>query len=151
MGVVVNVTEQDIRGMLEAYLTNVDNAILSALAYVGEECVNEARDNGSYTDRTGNLRSSIGYIVLKNGERMIQGGNAQYQGKYGDGHEGVEGANALLQRLQGEYPQGYVLIVVAGMNYAVYVEEKYHKNVLQSAELLAEKEVPRFMKTLGLR
>ena len=37
---------------------------IKAFIYVGEACLKEARLNGNYTDRTGNLRNSIGYAVL---------------------------------------------------------------------------------------
>ncbi|MGV4578106.1 hypothetical protein ACQ1R5_10635 [Ornithobacterium rhinotracheale] len=43
-----------------------------------------------------------------------------------------------------KYPRGYVLVVVAGMNYALYVESKGY-NVLSTAEQLAEREVPRLL------
>ena len=39
---------------------------IKAFIYVGEACLKEARLNGNYTDRTGNLRNSIGYAVLFN-------------------------------------------------------------------------------------
>ena len=42
---------------------------IKAFIYVGEACLKEARLNGNYTDRTGNLRNSIGYAVLFNGAR----------------------------------------------------------------------------------
>ena len=41
---------------------------IKAFVYVGEACLSEARLNGNYIDRTGNLRNSIGYAVLFNGE-----------------------------------------------------------------------------------
>ena len=39
---------------------------IETLHYVGEEFVNRARSIRTYKDRTGNLRSSIGYVVLFN-------------------------------------------------------------------------------------
>jgi hypothetical protein len=49
--------------------------------------------------------------------------------------------------LAGNYPKGYVLIVVAGMNYATYVEAKGY-NVLSTAEHLAQVEFPRMIAEL---
>ena len=118
-------------------------AITSILFQLGEKCVNEARNFGSYTDRTGNLRSSVGYGVFKDGQ-PVRYSDFQQVAKGTEG--GIEG-RALLDRIAGTYPHGYALIVVAGMNYAVYVEAKGY-NVLSSAQLLAERELPRMINDL---
>ena len=44
----------------------------------------------------------------------------------------------LLDKIKADYPQGLALIVCAGMNYAAYVENIHHRDVLTSAELVAE-------------
>jgi hypothetical protein len=44
---------------------------------------------------------------------------------------------ALINELKEKYNKGFVLIVVAGMDYAVYVEA-LGRNVLSSSKLLAE-------------
>lgn len=44
----------------------------------------------------------------------------------------------------GKETKGVALVVVAGMNYAAYVEAKGY-NVLSSAEHLAERELPRML------
>jgi hypothetical protein len=100
--------------------------IVEHLAYVGECCIKEARESGSYQDRTGNLRSSVGYIVSRDGNIVLQGGFSK-----GDGGE-------FAQSLVGNYTTGVVLFVVAGMNYAKYVSAKGY-NVLDSAELLTKR------------
>ena len=91
---------------------------------VGERCITEARDNGSYTDRTGNLRNSVGYMVLLDGIEQSQSNINKLNRKQFD-------------TIKAKYRKGLVLIVVAGMNYAAYVEAKGY-NVLSSAELMAE-------------
>nr|DAK42878.1 MAG TPA: putative tail-component [Caudoviricetes sp.] len=91
---------------------------------VGEHCITEARDNGSYTDRTGNLRSSVGYVVLLDGVVQSQGNINKHN-------------QEQIEKIKVKYPKGLVLIVVAGKNYAAYVEAKGY-NVLSSAELMAE-------------
>ena len=53
---------------------------IKAFIYVGEACLKEARLNGNYTDRTGNLRNSIGYAVLFNGEVMEESAFANTKG-----------------------------------------------------------------------
>ena len=121
-----------------------ENAIINILMYVGESCITEARDNGSYMDQTGNLRSSIGYVVVNNGK--IVGMKVGEQVK--DGTEGKRKAESYMTRLASEHSTGICLIVVAGMNYAVYVAGR-GKNVLSSAELLAERMVPQMLEQLG--
>jgi len=91
---------------------------------IGERCITEARENGTYTDRTGNLRNSVGYVVLLNGVEKSQSNISKLNRTH------IEGIKA-------QYPKDLVLIVVAGMNYAAYVEAKGF-NVLSSAELMAK-------------
>lgn len=129
---------------IDEFTEQAENAIINILMYVGESCVTEARDNGSYMDQTGNLRSSIGYVVVNNGK--IVGMKVGEQVK--DGTEGKGKAESYMTRLASEHSTGICLIVVAGMNYAVYVEGR-GKNVLSSAELLAERMVPQMLEQLG--
>lgn len=100
------------------------NSATQKFIEVGERCITEARDNGSYTDRTGNLRSSVGYVVLLDGVEQSQSNINKLNRKQFD-------------IIKAKYTKGLVLIVVAGMNYAAYVEAKGY-NVLSSAELMAE-------------
>lgn len=116
----------------------LEAAALYGLCYVGERCVVEARSNGRYIDRTGNLRSSIGYAVVKDGVLYKVGGLASNAGE----------ARDLIEKLASENSKGIVLIVVAGMNYACYVEA-IGLNVITSAELLADKLVPEMLKKIG--
>lgn len=125
---------------------NAKEAAITALNYVGLECVKEARKNGKYTDRTGNLRSSIGYVVLENGIPIKKGG---YQKVLSTATEAQAKSDSLISSLAATYKTGLVLIVLAGMDYAVYVEAKGY-NVLNSAETLAKKLVPQMLKELGL-
>ena len=65
--------------------------------------------------------------------------------------EGQNLLDKLADEFAGKYPKGIVLIVAAGMEYAVYVEEIHNLNVLTSAELLADDLVPRYLKKLGFK
>lgn len=123
---------------LQAKMNDVVQQLIKQLSYIGEECVKIARQNGNYGDRTGNLRSSIGYVILYDGKPIVYGASKQYHGKNGNGEAGAPAAEALLTKLQSKFPWGLVLIVCAGMNYAAYVEAIHHKDVLTSAELKME-------------
>lgn len=120
---------------------------INALNYVGLECVNEARNSGKYTDRSGNLRSSIGYVVLEDGVQIKKG---TFNKVLTTATEAEAKSNELMTRLASTYNTGLVLVVVAGMDYAAYVEAKGY-NVLNSAEILAKKLVPQMLKQLGLK
>ena len=66
--------QSEINAYLESELTKKEQVIIKTLKRVGEMCINEARENGDYIDRTGNLRSSIGYVVLSDGVVVGKGG-----------------------------------------------------------------------------
>lgn len=122
---------------------NVHKAITAVLCELGEKCVEEARLMGSYKDRTGNLRSSVGYGVYRDGQQVMVSPFEQVK----DGADGSIEGKRLLDKLATKFPSGYVLIVVAGMNYAYYVEARGY-NVISSSELLAERELPRMINDL---
>lgn len=144
-GVIVSRTDfRKINAKLTAKRSEITDLIITRFEQIGEEAVKIARDNGSYQDITGNLRSSIGYIILNDGEVVIHGESKQYPGKTGDGAKGVAEGQALLNRLKAKFPWGIVLIICAGMEYAAFVEDVKHKDVLTSAQHLAES----LMKTL---
>lgn len=138
-GVIVSKTDmRKLRAGLQAKMKDIADLIIKQLSYIGEECIRIARENGSYNDITGNLRSSIGYVILYDGKPVRHGVSKQCSGEKGNGEQGASAAEALLQKLQAKFPWGIVLIVCAGMNYASYVENVHHKDVLTSAELKAE-------------
>ncbi len=127
----------------QQYDEKVRKVFINVLEYVGEQCVIEARDNGNYKDQTGNLRSSISYAIVEDGKIIKHGLPAQYK----QGKQGTTEAKKYLQEV-GQRFSGTTLIVVAGMNYAAYVERNGY-NVLTSAELLADELVPKLLKQLG--
>ena len=137
-------TPADIKRMLQEKIAKYEEKIVRILRFVGEKCINEAREYGSYQDRTGNLRSSIGYVVLKDGKSIEKGGFQLTK----SGGNGQKEGEAFINKVISQYSKGFVLVVVAGMKYASYVEARNY-NVLTSAELLAEREVPKLLKALS--
>ena len=114
-----------IREYMEEQINNAEDKVLQALQYEGELFVNKARSSGNYTDRTGNLRSSIGYLILKNGEVIDQ--------NFAGNDKGRENAQKAANEVAGQHPNGYVLIGVAGMKYAAAVESKGYDVITGSA------------------
>ena len=127
----------------QQYDEKVRKVFINVLEYVGEQCVIEARENGNYKDQTGNLRSSISYAIVEDGKISKHGLSAQYK----QGKNGADTAKKYLEEV-GKRFSGTSLIVVAGMNYAAYVERNGY-NVLTSAELLTDELVPKLLKQLG--
>lgn len=129
---------------IEARMNRLKRAIIYNLCVVGEKVRNEALDNGSYTDRTKNLRSSVGYVVVVDGQVY----KMSAFGKPDGNNDGRSTGMSYARSLAGKFPKGIVLIVVAGMRYASYVSAKGY-NVLDSSELLADQLVPKMLKQLG--
>lgn len=135
MKVKMETSDKVIRAYLEDEMGKYRQRIITWLHVIGEKCVNDARLQGSYKDRTGNLRGSTGYAVIDRGSVITIGGFKQVL----DGKEGPRNGRAYLNGLISENELiGPTLIVVAGMKYAYYVHDRGY-NVLDSAELLAEK------------
>lgn len=154
MGIKAKFTAKQVEMELARRSRSIEAAIIRRLQFLGEKCLIECRTNKSYQDQTGNLTSSMGYVVVANG-MIVQshGFNQGVQSLSGNsgtavGKSGMATGQALAKEVAQEFRTGYALIVVAGMNYAAAVEAKGY-NVLTSAELLAEKEMPRMMKALS--
>lgn len=111
--------------------------IIIQLQYLGQECVSRIRGRGqseSWIDRTGNLRSSVGSAVYENGKKKL---STAFESVFG-GQEGSEAGKRMIDALAKEYSQTYAMVVVAGMDYASYVENMNGKDVLASTRLWAE-------------
>lgn len=154
MGVTSNFSREELEKRFKAFLDEVEAMQIEILQELGEMCVTHARTlpaSIGFNDQTGNLRSSIGYAIFKDGVAIhslyekVDGTNAD--GKPLDGSHGVVVGAALAQSVADENPQGIMLVVTAGMNYALHVESK-GRDVLTSAELLAERELPRMLDEL---
>lgn len=131
---------------IEAKVERLKTALVYNLCAIGEQVLNAARLTNSYKDQTGNLRSSIGYVVAVDGE-IVQMSSFDV---VKEGGEGAKGGKAYAMQLVRDFPKGIVLIVVAGMNYASYVSAKGY-DVLDSSELLADKLVPQMLGKLGFK
>lgn len=145
-------TTKQIMQYMQDELSVYERIIIRRLAYSGEMCIKQAREFGSYKDQTGNLRSSTGYVIVKNGQIIEGSGFNKVPPKKiypGDSYIGAEEVHSFAQKLASEFPRGIVLIVVAGMNYAAHVEAKGY-DVLTSSEILANRIVPQMLNQLGL-
>lgn len=174
MGVRLTSKLDEIHKVLLNEAVRVEKLTVRALAYLGEQCVRRIRDRPggkSWFDQSGNLRSSIGYIISHNGNVISSYGfdssmgkaahtkRVEYVTKSGEkvsftakvkagGQEGAKAGKDLAEELIKKYSNDYVLIIVAGMNYAEYVEAMDNKDVLASTELWATEQVPKMLEKL---
>lgn len=147
MAIDMTTSMASIEEILRKKAENFHRATVRRLCILGEECVTLARDRGpeiSWYDQTGNLRSSIGFVVVYNGQIVEQSGFTQVK----NGSEGPKEGIDLAREIARQYISGYALIVVAGMEYAVHVEALDNKDVLTSAELYAKHRAPIIMRQL---
>lgn len=111
----------------------LEEALLMRMKRIGEQFVYNARTSADFTDRTGNLRSSIGYVILKDGKQLYDNFK-QVSG----GPDGVDAAKDVIEDAKKNFPTGYVLIGVAGMDYAAAVESKGFDVITTSATIAEE-------------
>ena len=137
-------TDAQVRRWTDKFKDRAEDALLQALIYAGEYFVRLAREHGEYRDITGNLRSSIGYAVAKDGQ--VASVNYQRAEKGSDKDTGVQQSRRLARDLAMTHNQGFVLIGVAGMDYALYVENIKGKDVISYAEVEARKELKALLK-----
>lgn len=109
----------------------LEDRVVRKLKSIGEESVSLAIEVGNYNDRTGNLRSSIGYVVSVDGIIRYEGGFRSI----GNGYEGQNIGRAKAQEIANK-TEGIALILVAGMEYATYLADNGY-DVLDSGRNLA--------------
>jgi hypothetical protein len=96
----------------------------------GKVYTREPGEGEGFSDWTGNLRSSIGYIIYKDGKPLIE---------TFPGNDKVGVSNGKDVASKAKIPKkGFCLVVVAGMNYAHYVEAKNY-DVITGSSYEAEK------------
>ena len=104
----------------------LNQKIINAFIYDAEAFIANARGQmqdhamGTYKDQTTNLRNSIGYFIFYNGE-LVHEKNEIVTNK------------PLIEGLV--KPNGFHLILIAGMNYASYVESKGYNVISYQADV----------------
>lgn len=146
MGIKANFTKDDVRKQFDEFLDMVEQKQIARLQRLGEMCLIEARNNKGYMMQTGALLSSTGYEVFVDGVAIHSQFDAASGAASGAAAKGIKFGQTIAEKV-GKETKGVALVVVAGMNYAAYVEAR-GKNVLSSAEHLAERELPRMLEKL---
>ncbi|MDE5530455.1 hypothetical protein KRE43_12740 [Elizabethkingia meningoseptica] len=144
MGFESNFDMNDIIKNHEEFLNNVIESMKEAMIFALIDVINLAKNTDTYTDRTNNLRSSIGGVVYHSGQMVHSQFEASGKGAEGDGQAGVSKGLELAKEKASEVEvDGFVCVVVAGEHYARYVENKGFDVVtgsfLQFGDILEEK------------
>lgn len=134
MGITPQFSKGAVFNEVMLFQKRLEQATIFTLQYLGESLAKYAKDNHTYTDQTGNLTNSIAYAVVKDKEIVYYDATTQPG-------EGAEEALKLAMKIASSLPNKFSLIIVAGMNYAAYVEAKGY-NVILPVELKAKKEFP---------
>lgn len=109
-----NKTGKDLEKRLKRIIkTRNEKSIPYVFNHIGEKAVNWAKENKSYVDRTSNLRNSIGYAILHDG-KIIKKTTRFHK-------RNVEMIEKIKTKINTD---GWILIVYAGMEYGIYVENK---------------------------
>lgn len=146
MAIKPNFTKDDVRKRFDAFLNEIEKKQIARLQRLGEMCLVEARTNKGYMMQTGALLSSTGYEVFVDGVAIHSQFDAASGAESNAAETGIKSGQSIAETI-GKGTKGIALVVVAGMNYAAYVEAKGY-NVLSSAEHLAEWELPRMLEKL---
>lgn len=146
MAIKPNFTKDDVRKRFDAFLNEIEKKQIARLQRLGEMCLVEARTNKGYMMQTGALLSSTGYEVFVDGVAIHSQFDAASGAESNAAETGIKSGQSIAETI-GKGTKGIALVVVAGMNYAAYVEAKGY-NVLSSAEHLAERELHRMLEKL---
>ena len=120
------------------------NALGVQLMQLGEAVVTHAKHNKGYKDRTANLKNSISYALFLDGE-LVQSvtGAIPHPEEVQGGQKEVDNALSTFSNQSGVVAsKGYTIVVVAGMNYGKYVEDKGY-NVLHLSKYYMKDEMRR--------
>lgn len=121
MGIIANFDIDELfKGVYEA-VEDITDAVIQAIIAACTQTVAKARTLKTYTDRTTLLRSSIGFVVYDHGQKVVD----NFQGAGGaSAAEGVSKGKQVAEAAAKEHPAAIVAVVVAGADYALYVESK---------------------------
>ena len=122
---------EDLQLKLLARLSNARNVLNQRLKQLAEEAIIYSKDHKGYLDHTSNLKNSISFALYYDGELITKCvGKIPKPKEHPKGQAQVEQAlDTYAQQIDVENTKGYVVTIVAGMDYAKYVEDKGY-NVL---------------------
>ncbi|HBW79945.1 MAG TPA: hypothetical protein DEF78_06330 [Sphingobacterium sp.] len=143
-------TQIDFQQMVNQQLAEIDNQFLEQLITLCDERIEEQRAKVSpegYNDQTGQLRSSVGYLIYRDGK--IRHENFKLSPYGTDKAPGLKAGRELALR-QLRITEGRGLVMVAGMEYASWLEANYHRTVLTTATFKLEDDIEYILKNISV-
>lgn len=116
-----------VQARCDAFMRRVEVQTMTAATIEGEIFVNNARNMGEYENQTSNLRNSIGYGIVQNGQAKAVSSRWEDYGVTGGLviDRGDQVAAHHIRSLASKYSGRHIaLIGVAGMDYAAAVESR---------------------------
>jgi hypothetical protein len=105
--------------------SKIDEWTETTLLACKEACIKtvaRARQTNTFQDRTGALRSSIGYVLYHNGVEIASSFESTGGAKSDEGAQ--KGLAKARKKAREAGDKTIVAIIVAGMDYAIYMESK---------------------------
>jgi uncharacterized NAD-dependent epimerase/dehydratase family protein len=135
MGLRPKFTNADIDTYVMEQYQEAEKKLIEVMQFVGEGFIKEARSMtkqmGGFGDITGNLRSSIGYVIVKDGNVIKE--TVYVSDKGTDRRTGVKTGERFMEEIsKGE---GLRLYGVAGMEYAAEVESRGYNVISVQADM----------------
>lgn len=138
MGIVANFDIDKIFGEIESKVAPViEQAIADAFELAMLDCVKAAKSTNTYKDQTNHLRSSIGYQLYNRGQLVSENFSKAGTGTEGDASaSGMQKGREVAQEAAKLWPQDIIGVVVAGADYALYVESRGYDVITGSSQQL---------------
>lgn len=137
---VLDMTEAEVQAVVNEQIEQIDRETLDAFKRVLNRALEiqraKMRAGGGYNDDTGQLRSSTGGIIFKDGKVLHEDFKLAPYGT--DKNPGLrEGREKALGELRES--TGWGITVVAGMEYASWLESRHGLTVISTARQELEK------------
>lgn len=143
-------TKSDFDQIIQKQLAEIDSQFLQRLIELCDERIEIQRAKVSpegYNDQTGQLRSSVGYIIYRDGK--IRHENFELA-PYGTDKAPRLKAGRELAFSQLRITEGWGVVMVAGMEYASWLESNYNRTVLSSATFKLEDDIEYILKNISV-
>lgn len=106
---------------VHAKVEDIQDAVIQAIQAACLDTVANARGLNTYKDKTTLLRSSIGFVIYDHGKKVAE----DFEARNGErGSEGAAIGKSVAEQAAASWPNCIIAVVVAGADYALYVESK---------------------------
>jgi len=117
----------DVKNQFDEFKNNINDHVVEVLKSLADSTADNARKNAEFLNHTFNLRSSLGTVVFRDGSIV----HRNFKDVGGD-----DGYQKAITVAESNIPSsGIGMMLVAGEDYALYVEAKHNKWVISGSSL----------------